>query len=157
MTREDSEEEWEAISEWRHYLLDCAGDFGLHFSEGVCTPENVLGGIVREEIKIALDPSVSSDAQALIDQGKASVNAELLIGKPAMAIGLGIEEDSKVKFIYLNKQIDGGDNLTKGSYKIKFASKDDLISLKLAITELIRIWDWTEEELVDEIQHPKEK
>lgn len=72
---------------------------------------------------------------------------QLVIGKPAMAIGLGIEEETKDKFIYLTRQKDGGLELWKDSFKIKFACRDDVIALKLACSQLIEIWDKTEEEL----------
>jgi len=81
----------------------------------------------------------------------------LFIGRPAMAIGLGVEDVTKAKFIYLTKQKDGGNDLRPDSFKIKFFSKDDLIAFRLAVAELLRIWDLPEEKIAEEMIHPKEK
>jgi len=79
---------------------------------------------------------------------------ELIIGKPAMAIGLGIDPLDRQKFVYLSVKRDGGDDLRPNSLAIKFASREDIITLRLALTELLAIWEKTPEELESETIKP---
>lgn len=133
-------------------LIDC-----IYQKEHATNPRKAIQDLITWNVQVALDPSVSSDARALIDKGQLMGNKQLLIGFPSMAIGLGIEDETKQKFIYLTKQKDGGDDLRKDSFKIKFHSKEDAITFRLALNELIKVWDKTEEELKEEIQVPKER
>ena len=67
----------EAPNPWKEALLARLVNLWVVTEEHETNPRKAVADLIAGEVRIALDPAVSSDAQALIDRGKAEApNAE---------------------------------------------------------------------------------
>ena len=59
----------EPVNEWREAVLDAS--VLCHLGWGNKTPKQIIDDVISWHCMVALDPAVSNEAQALIDQGRA--------------------------------------------------------------------------------------
>jgi hypothetical protein len=63
---------------WKEVIIEQAMVAGIYHEWMETDPRKALAALIAWEVSIALDPKVSSAAQALIDQGKAEAQKDLI-------------------------------------------------------------------------------